>query len=75
MKHLDVLDDAGLIARSKEGRTVHVRLSPAPLRAATEWLGRYERLWSPALDRLAAHAERKEAEVRAAEARAKGKAR
>jgi DNA-binding transcriptional ArsR family regulator len=65
MKHLGVLGDAGLITRSKQGRTVHVRLSPAPLRSATEWLERYERFWSPALDRLAAHAERKEAEVRA----------
>src|SRR5579863_7107918 len=75
MKHLDVLGDAGLVTRSKHGRTVEVRLSPAPLRAAAEWLRRYERLWSPALDRLAAHAERKEVETRAAEARAKGKAR
>jgi DNA-binding transcriptional ArsR family regulator len=75
MKHLDVLDNAGLITRSKQGRTVEVRLSTAPLRGATEWLGRYERFWSPTLDRLAAYAERKEAGVRAAEARAKGKAR
>jgi DNA-binding transcriptional ArsR family regulator len=70
MKHLDVLRDAGLITRSKQGRTVAVRLAPAPLRGATEWLRRYERFWSPALDRLAAHAERKEAEARAAEAKA-----
>jgi DNA-binding transcriptional ArsR family regulator len=75
MKHLDVLGDAGLIKRTKQGRTVQVRLSLAPLRGATEWLRRYERFWSPALDRLAAHAERKEAEVGAAEARAKGRAR
>ena len=69
MKHLDVLGEAGLITRSKEGRTVSVRLSPGPLRGATEWLRRYERFWSPALDRLAAHAERKETEARAAEAK------
>jgi DNA-binding transcriptional ArsR family regulator len=75
MKHLAVLDDAGLITRSKEGRTVQVRLSPKRLRGATEWLRRYERFWSPALDRLAAHAERKEAEARAAEAKAGGKTR
>lgn len=63
MKHLDVLSDAGLITRSKDGRTVTVRLSPQPLRAALEWLGRYERFWSRRLDRLAAYAERKEAEA------------
>ncbi|HEX4385102.1 MAG TPA: metalloregulator ArsR/SmtB family transcription factor [Myxococcales bacterium] len=67
MKHLDVLGDAGLITRSKHGRTVEVRLAPLPLRSATEWLRRYERFWSPALDRLAAHAERKEAAARAVE--------
>jgi DNA-binding transcriptional ArsR family regulator len=73
MKHLDVLSDAGLITRAKDGRTVHVRLSPKPLRGATEWLRRYERFWSPTLDRLAAHAERKEAEARAAEGKGKGR--
>ena len=71
MKHLDVLGEAGLISREKHGRTVEVRLSPAPLRAATEWLRRYERFWSPTLSRLAAYAERKEAEARAVEAKAR----
>jgi len=70
MKHLDVLGDAGLITRSKSGRTVDIRLSPAPLRAAMDWLERYERFWSPALDRLAAYAEGKEAEAQASEAAA-----
>jgi DNA-binding transcriptional ArsR family regulator len=69
MKHLDVLGEAGLITREKHGRTVDVRLAPDPLREAVEWLRRYERFWSPRLDRLAAHAERKEAEARAAEAK------
>lgn len=64
MKHLDVLDEAGLITRSKAGRTVTVRLSPQPMRAALEWLHRYERFWSGSLDRLAAYAERKEMEAR-----------
>jgi DNA-binding transcriptional ArsR family regulator len=64
MKHLDVLDAAGLITRSKAGRTMTVRLSPEPLRAAMDWLTRHERFWSRSLDRLAAYAERKEAEAR-----------
>ena len=67
MKHLDVLDGAGLITRSKHGRTVDVRLSPAPLRVAADWLDHYARFWSPSLDRLAALAEAKESESRAAE--------
>lgn len=69
MKHLDVLGDAGLIARSKEGRTVTVRLQPAPMEEAMNWLRRYERFWSGRLDRLAVYAEAKEQETRQAEAR------
>ena len=64
MKHLDVLADAGLITRSKSGRTVTVRLSPEPMREAMDWLRRYEHFWSLRLDRLAAYAEGKEAEMR-----------
>ena len=63
MKHLDMLSDAGLISRTKQGRTVTVRLSPDPLREARDWLNRYERFWSPALDRLAAYAEAQEREA------------
>jgi hypothetical protein len=40
-----------------------VRLAPEPMREAMEWLRRYERFWSASLDRLAAYAERKEAEA------------
>jgi DNA-binding transcriptional ArsR family regulator len=64
MKHLDVLADAGLVTRSKSGRTVTVRLRPQPMREAIGWLQRYERFWSSRLDRLTAYAERKEAEAR-----------
>jgi len=63
MKHLDVLGAAGLITRTKHGRTVDVRLSAKPLRGPSEWLRDYERFWSPALDRLVAYAERKEVEA------------
>lgn len=58
MKHLDVLADAGLITRSKQGRTVTCRLNAAPMEAAVEWLERYERFWSEGLDRLAAFVEK-----------------
>ena len=64
MKHLDVLAAAGLVTRSKAGRTVTVRLRAQPMREAMEWLRHYERFWSPRLDRLARYAERKEAEAR-----------
>jgi DNA-binding transcriptional ArsR family regulator len=64
MKHLDVLADAGLITRSKSGRTVTVRLRAQPMREAMEWLQRYEQFWSSSLDRLTSYAEGKEAEAR-----------
>lgn len=51
-KHLDVLSDAGLITRTKQGRTVSVALSPAPLQEAMDWLRRYESFWTASLDRL-----------------------
>lgn len=57
LKHLDVLSEAGLIRRSKQGRTVTVELVSDPLQAASEWLTRYERFWWSSLDRLAAYAE------------------
>lgn len=67
LKHLQVLGDAGLVTRAKRGRTVTIRLAPDPLRAANDWLARYERFWSPALDRLTAHAEALERQARAEE--------
>src|SRR5712691_2199352 len=53
MKHLDVVSDAGLIARTKTGRTVACRLTAEPMEEATRWLDRYQRFWSEQLDRLA----------------------
>jgi DNA-binding transcriptional ArsR family regulator len=57
MKHLDVLSDAGLIAREKTGRTVACRLTARPMEQAMDWLNRYQRFWSENLDRLAAFVE------------------
>src|SRR4051812_45495610 len=68
MKHLDVLNDAGLIVRTKQGRTVTVRLQPDPMEEAMAWLRKYERFWSERLDRLAAYIEGKERELRESEA-------
>jgi DNA-binding transcriptional ArsR family regulator len=53
MKHLRVLEDAGLIARTKEGRVVNCELSAAPMKAAAAWMSRYERFWNERLDSLA----------------------
>jgi DNA-binding transcriptional ArsR family regulator len=53
MKHLRVLEDAGLIARSKEGRVVSCELSAAPMQDAARWISRYQKFWTEQLDSLA----------------------
>jgi DNA-binding transcriptional ArsR family regulator len=58
MKHLDVLSGAGLIVKTKTGRTVSCRLAAAPMREAVGWLNHYQRFWSERLDRLAAFLEK-----------------
>ena len=63
MKHLDVLGSAGLVTRTKKGRSVAVHLAPEPMEEAMDWLRRYERFWSASLDRLAAYAEAEEAKA------------
>jgi len=57
MKHLDVLSDAGLVARKKNGRVVSCRLKAEPMHEANEWLNRYQRFWTEKLDQLAAFLE------------------
>jgi DNA-binding transcriptional ArsR family regulator len=57
MKHLDVLSNAGLVARNKTGRVVACQLKAEPMEQAMEWLNRYLRFWNIQLDRLAAFVE------------------
>jgi DNA-binding transcriptional ArsR family regulator len=57
MKHLDVLSGAGLITRTKTGRTVTCRLTAEPMEQAMDWLNHYQRFWTEQLDRLAAFVE------------------
>ena len=56
-KHLSVLERAGLIARSREGRVHRLRLEAAPLREAGEWIVFYRRFWEGQLDALARYLE------------------
>ncbi|MYN20552.1 metalloregulator ArsR/SmtB family transcription factor [Rugamonas sp. FT107W] len=52
MKHLAVLETAGLIARSKEGRVVRCELHAAPMQDAAVWIAHYQRFWTGQLDAL-----------------------
>ncbi|MGV3570311.1 MAG: ArsR/SmtB family transcription factor [Ramlibacter sp.] len=52
MKHLRVLEDAGLVRSQKEGRTVRCALAPGALEDAAMWLAHYEKFWNTQLDAL-----------------------
>jgi DNA-binding transcriptional ArsR family regulator len=51
-KHIKVLERAGLVHRTVDGRRHVCRLDPTPLASAAQWLGFYERYWSERLDAL-----------------------
>jgi DNA-binding transcriptional ArsR family regulator len=60
MKHLKVLEDAGLVVRNKEGRVVSCELAAQPMQEAAMWLSRYEKFWSARLDALGRYLYRQE---------------
>jgi DNA-binding transcriptional ArsR family regulator len=51
-KHVKVLEQAGLLERTVEGREHRCRLRAGTLEPASAWLLRYERYWSDRLDAL-----------------------
>jgi DNA-binding transcriptional ArsR family regulator len=53
MKHLGVLEAAGLLERTKEGRVVRCTLQPRPMKEAASWIAQYEKFWTDKLDALA----------------------
>ena len=53
-KHVKVLEDAGLIARRKQGRNQVISLQAEPLAEADRWLRQWEQFWTDNLDRLEA---------------------
>ncbi len=52
-KHLKVLERAGLVARTVDGRVHSCALDTAPLAEAHRWLGHYRTFWESALEALA----------------------
>ena len=51
-KHVKVLENAGLLQRSIEGRVHRCRLTTPPLQAASDWLSFYQQFWNNKLDAL-----------------------
>jgi DNA-binding transcriptional ArsR family regulator len=51
-KHIAVMERAGLISRSVEGRLHRLRLESRPLRDSEAWIARHRQLWEGSLQRL-----------------------
>ncbi len=56
-KHVRVLERAGLIQRTIDGRVHECAIRAAPLQSAAEWVERYRMFWEGTLDSLAAYVE------------------
>ncbi len=51
-KHLKVLQEAGIIERTVEGRVHLFRLRPKALRQAGDWIARHQAFWQGAVEQL-----------------------
>lgn len=51
-KHIKVLENAGLVSRSKDAQRRPVRMEALPLSEAVEWLEQYRRFWEQSYQRL-----------------------
>ena len=54
-KHLRVLEQAGLIARSRDAQWRPCHLEAAPLKEVADWVEHYRRFWEESFDRLDAY--------------------
>lgn len=59
-QHLKVLEDCGLIASEKRGRSRWCRLVPERFDEAADWMEAERRRWAARLDRLEAYLDQKE---------------
>ena len=57
-RHLKVLEQAGLISRTRTAQWRSSRLEAEPLREATAWMERYRQFWDTSFERLDAHLQR-----------------
>jgi len=57
-KHVQVLEDAGLVTTEKVGRVRHCRLGPQRLEHVTKWIATYQQMLEQRLDSLEAFLER-----------------
>lgn len=60
-QHLRVLEEAGLLEQTPEGRVRRCALRAQPLSAAFSWIVQYRIFWEDTLDRVAERVEGEEA--------------
>ena len=58
-KHLEALEDAGLVAASAEGRSRRYRLTPGPMTGAMSWMADVGAEWDARLEDLRRHLARR----------------
>ncbi len=51
-KHVRILENAGLVRRTRRGRENTLEFSARPLQQVADWVLNYERFWSVRMDRL-----------------------
>jgi DNA-binding transcriptional ArsR family regulator len=54
-KHIKVLEQAGLISRSRDAQRRPCKLETARLQEVAEWIEHYRRFWTESFDRLDEH--------------------
>jgi DNA-binding transcriptional ArsR family regulator len=53
-KHIQVLERAGLVKRTREGREHVLSLDARPMREVARYASKFEKFWNERLDRLEA---------------------
>lgn len=56
-KHLRVLERAGLIERTRQGRDHIIRANPEPAEQARDWIAYYAQFWKQQFDAVEAYLE------------------
>lgn len=59
-KHLRVLEQAGLIERTRRGREHIIRANPVPAEQARDWISYYAQFWNDHFDAMEAYLEQNE---------------
>lgn len=62
-KHLRVLEKAGLVHRTRDGRVSRCTLEAEPIHAAADWVEQYRVFWDDRLAALARYAEQTATDV------------